>query len=80
MKRKILGYLFIALAIPMTLAILGKTIQLLTTLTEMIRALTAGLDAYQMGKVLGVIIYWSIHFSVTFLLWRYGIKWIRAKG
>jgi hypothetical protein len=36
------------------------------------------MDGYQIGVVLGKMIYWFIHMGVTIVFWIFGIRWIKA--
>lgn len=78
-SKKILGYIFIALAILLTLAIVGQLPALFGVILSFFKIFTGKLESYQMGEVFGHIIYWIIHLVVTFALWKYGIRWTRKE-
>jgi len=75
--KKILGYIFIALAIILTLAIVGLLPKLIGTIFGIFKIFTGALDEYQIGKIIGTTIYWTIHIALTITLWIYGRRWIK---
>lgn len=75
--RKILGYIFIVVAIILTLAIVGQLPKLTGAIIGVFKIFTGALDSYQVGNVIGTIIYWLIHITLTITLWIYGRRWIR---
>lgn len=77
--KKILGSVFIVLAILLILTIVGQLTKVIAAIAGMIKIFTGSLDSHQTGEVVGVIIYWVAHFAATFALWKFGIKWIKNK-
>lgn len=75
--RKILGYIFIVVAIILTLAIVGQLPELIGTIIGVFKIFTGALDSYQVGKVIGTTIYWTIHIALTITIWIYGRRWIK---
>ncbi len=78
-SKKVFGYLFIALAAILTLAILGQLQALLSAISGIFIIFTGKLNGYQSGVLFGHFIYWVIHISLTVLLWNYGIKWTKRQ-
>lgn len=78
--NRILGYAFIFLACLLSLAIIGQLPTLFGVLLSFFKIFTGKLDSYQIGESIGHIIYWTAHFAVTIILWKYGIKWSRKQG
>jgi hypothetical protein len=76
-KRKILGYIFIVVAIILTFAIVGQLPKLIGTIFGVFKIFTGALDSYQVGIVIGESIYWLIHIALTNTLWIYGRRWIK---
>lgn len=76
MSRKIIGVIFILLAVIMTLAIVGQLPKLIAVWLQFIALFGGNTDAYQTGNVVGQLIYWFIHFAATFALWKYGVRWV----
>ena len=76
-KRKILGYLFIVVAIILTLTIVGQLPKLIGAIIGIFKIFMSALDSYQVGNAIGTTIYWSIHIALTITLWIYGRRWIR---
>ena len=61
----------------MILAIVGQVPQLFATIFGIFKIFTGTLDSYQIGKVIGSLLYWIFHFTVTIYLWIYGRRWTR---
>ena len=74
-SKRIFGFIFIFLASILTLAIVGQLPSLFGTILGFFKMFTWKLDSYQIGEVIGHIIYWIIHFIATIALWKYGIRW-----
>lgn len=79
-SKKIIGYIFIILAITLTLAIIGLLPTLFGVVISFSQIFTGKLNGFQIGEVFGQLIYWIIHFVVTILLWKYGIRWVSKKN
>jgi len=77
MSKRIFGVIFIILAAILTLAIVGQLPTLFGVLSSFFAMFTDKLDASQAGETIGHVIYWVIHFTLTILLWRYGVRWAR---
>jgi hypothetical protein len=73
--RKTIGYVFILLAIILTITVIGLLPFLFKTVFNFFKIFTGKLDSSQIGYTIGSIIYWVIHISLTILLWIYGRKW-----
>ena len=78
-SKRIYGYVFILLAILLTLAIIGQLPTLIGVLFGFLKIFTGKLDSSQIGEVIGPIIYWIFHFVATIALWKYGIRWSRKQ-
>ncbi|MGN6604849.1 MAG: hypothetical protein ACTHK8_20500 [Ginsengibacter sp.] len=74
-SKRILGIIFIILAIVLSVATVGLFPSFLAAMFGIFRLLTDHLSAYQVGEVSGKLIYWAVHFVVLIGLWRYGIRW-----
>jgi hypothetical protein len=64
-------------AIILTLAIVGQLPKLIGAIIGVFKIFSGALDSYQVGKVIGTTIYWSIHIALTITLWIYGRRWIK---
>lgn len=73
--RKTFGYIFIILAIILTIIIIGLLPSLFKAVINLFKIFTGKLDSSQIGYAIGSFIYWGIHISLTILLWIYGKKW-----
>lgn len=78
-SKRIFGFIFILLASLLTLAIVGQLPALFGTILGFLKIFTGKLDAYQIGQVIGRIIYWIIHFVATIALWKYGLRWSKKQ-
>ncbi|MFI5205749.1 MAG: hypothetical protein ACHQVK_02310 [Candidatus Paceibacterales bacterium] len=76
-SKKVYGYVFITLAVILTLAILGQLQALFTAIFGIFIAFTGKLNGYQSGILVGSFIYWVIHISLTVVFWNYSIKWTK---
>jgi hypothetical protein len=76
-SRKIIGYIFVVIAIILTLTIVGLLPKLIGTIFGIFKIFMGKLDSYQVGQVIGTAIYWTVHISLTILLWIYGRRWIK---
>ena len=74
-SKRILGVVFIILALVMTLAIVGQLPSLFAALFGFFELLTRHLSSFQAGEVFGRLFYWILHFAATIALWIYGIRW-----
>ena len=77
MTKRIFGAVFIILAVILTLAIIGQLPTLFGVMFSFFAMFTGKLDASQVGETIGHVIYWIIHFAMTIVLWRYGVRWVR---
>lgn len=77
--KKIFGYIFIVIAIILTIPIVGLFPNLLETIIEFFKIFTGSLDSYEVGKVMGLLVYWIVHFVLTITLWIYSNRWIKTR-
>lgn len=75
--KKVIGYLFIIIAILLTLATLALIPKLIGAIFGVFKIFTGSLDSYEVGRVIGKLIYWVLHFALTITLWVYGRRWIK---
>jgi hypothetical protein len=78
-SKRICGIIFILLASLLTLAIVGQLPTLFGVFIGFFKIFTGKLDSFQIGEVIGHIIYWIFHFVATIALWRYGVIWSRKQ-
>lgn len=78
-SKRISGYVFILLASLLTLAIVGQLPTLFGVLFSFFKIFTGNLDSSEIGKVIGHIIYWILHFVSTLALWKYGLRWSKKE-
>jgi len=75
--RKIFGYIFVAVAIILSIAIVGQISAILKLIFNIFKMFTGTLDSYAIGLTLGSLCYWIFHIGVTILLWTSGRKRIK---
>ncbi|SEH87674.1 hypothetical protein SAMN02927937_01892 [Paenimyroides aquimaris] len=73
--KKIFGYLFIIVAVILTLAIIVLLPQFMKALLPAVFNNHSG--SYEIAYNVGYITYWIIHPIITIILWRVGIRWIK---
>jgi hypothetical protein len=78
-NKKVFGYIFIVVAVILTLAIVGQVSQLFGAILDFFKVFTGTLDGHQVGQVVGALVYWIFHFALTISLWIYGRRCIRNK-
>ncbi len=78
-SKKILGYIFILLACVLSLAIIGQLPAIIGIFFSIVHIFTGKLNGFQIGEIIGQIIYWAVHFALTTALWKYGIKWSKKQ-
>ena len=79
-SKKILGWIFITIAILLTIAIIGQIPTLFRTVFQFFAIFTGNLDSYQIGRAIGGIIYWILHFAATIGLWKCGSRFIKKNS
>lgn len=79
-SRKILGYLFIALAVLLSFAFIGSLPMMIRIPVLMLKLVLGKLEAYNAGYVIGQFIYMVGYIAALYFLWRYGLKWSRMKA
>ena len=78
-SKKFFGVVFIILALLLTLAILGQLPSLFEVIINFFRIFTGKLNSSQVGEEIGHVIYWTVHFTLTIIFWKYGIQWLKKK-
>lgn len=73
-SKKIFGYLFIIVAVILTLAIIVLLPQFMKVLFAIFENHS---DSYQIGYSVGYIVFLIIHIIITIILWKTGIRWIK---
>jgi hypothetical protein len=75
--KKVFGYIFIVVAIFLTLVTVALIPKLLGAIIGFFKIFNGSLDNYEIGRVIGKLIYWVLHFGLTITLWVYGRRWIK---
>ena len=75
--KKVLGYIFIVLSVMLLLAAIGQLPSIFAAIFGFFKVFTGTLDGYGIGYVIGMLIYWVLHFLLMVVLWRHGRKWTR---
>lgn len=76
-SRKILGYIFIIIAIFLTLALIVLLPQLIKVLLAMFKPNS---NSFEIGYSVGYIAFLIIQTMITIILWRVGIRWTKKKS
>lgn len=72
-SKKIFGYIFIVIAVVLTLAIIALIPQLMVILA----ALKDNSNSYDIGYSVGYTAFLIIQISITIILWRVGMRWTK---
>lgn len=75
--KRIFGYIFIALAVVLVIAMLTQIVNLVSAIAGIFMLFTGKLSAYTAGILLGQLMFWILYFALIFLLWKYGRRWTR---
>lgn len=76
--KRIFGYIFLLLAIILTLLVIRILPDLMYEIINLFLSLIEGaIDIYNIGFILAKIVYYVVYFIMLALLWIYGIKWIK---
>ena len=79
MKKKLLGYTFIVLAVIFIIIAIGQLPYIVKAVLGLIKIFSGTLDSYEAGRAAGAVIYWVLHFLLIVTLLRYGRRWIKNK-
>ena len=74
-SKRIFGIIFIIIAIILTLLAASQFLVVFEAILKFSTIFSGNLDSFQVGEAIGNFFYWVIHFFVTFLLWKYGLRW-----
>ena len=77
MARRILGYIFIALAFVLTIGAMAALPAFIAAIGQLFRIFSGKIDAYDVGYLTGQLLTWAMYFFLVFLLWKYGRKFTR---
>jgi len=66
--HKTFGYILLVLSIVLFLAIIGQIQSFVAAIFGFFRLFSGSVDAYQKGKIIGALIYWIVHVSLTIFL------------
>jgi hypothetical protein len=75
--KRILGYIFIVVAILLALLIVARIFSLIGAVFAFLKIFTGNLDSYQMGYAVGVLLLWGIHIALTVFFRGIGRRWIK---
>lgn len=54
--------------------------KLIITTGGFIKLFTGTFDGYEFGRLLAVVLISFIHLGITYVLWKYGLKWVKPKA
>ncbi|MCC6279124.1 MAG: hypothetical protein IT262_00885 [Saprospiraceae bacterium] len=72
--NKVLGYIFIVLAILFSFSILGGIPQFVETIVGLFTEKANGIES---GRAIGAFIGWLVKIALTVALWVYGVRWTK---
>ncbi len=72
--NKVLGYIFIVLAILFSFSILGGIPQFVETIVGLFAEKANGIES---GRAMGAFIGWLVKIALTIALWIYGVRWTK---
>ena len=75
--KKILGYIFIILAILLCIVIIGQISTFINTIIGVFSIFTGKLNAGEIGNAMGHLFYWAIYITLIVIFWKYGRKWTK---
>lgn len=75
--KKIIGYIFIIIAIFLTVAIIGQIQRVIESIFGIFKIFNGELESYHLGKIIGSFIYWFLHFSIIIFLFFLGKRFIK---
>lgn len=78
-SKRVLGFVFILIAVLLTLGIVGQLPDLFGVILGFFMIFTGKLDRVQIGEIIGQTIFWIFYFVITIALWNYGIKWSKKQ-
>jgi hypothetical protein len=78
--KKPLGYILIAIAILLTLALIGQLTEFLRALFGIFKIFSGKVDGFQRGQAIGSLIYWVLHIMLTVYLFKVGGRWIKNRS
>lgn len=74
--RKILGYIFILLAILLIIAFIGQITKAFAAIVGFFVIFTGRLSVDDVGYAIGHFVYWVIHILAIFFLVKYARRWL----
>lgn len=78
--KRIFGYIFIVLAVMLSLAFIGMLPSFIATTIGLINIIIGNTGNYESGYIFGQFVAQLTTFGLTFLLWYYGLQWKRLKN
>jgi hypothetical protein len=72
--NKVLGYIFIVLALLFSFSILGGIPQFVETIVGLFTEKANGIES---GRAIGAFIGWLVKIALTVALWVYGVRWTK---
>ncbi|MGB0178255.1 MAG: hypothetical protein ACPF9D_13905 [Owenweeksia sp.] len=77
--KRLSGFLFIVIAIILTLGFIGLIKPLVMNLQNFVELLSGNGDAHDAGYVMGMTLSGLLYVGITILFWFYGRRWITKK-
>jgi hypothetical protein len=77
--KRIFGYIFLVLAIILSIAFIGLLPKFKDTIIEMLYILSGKVENYEAGYIFGRFIAQLITVATITILWIFGLKWKKNK-
>lgn len=78
--KKILGYIFIAISIILSIAVIGQLPSFVSSITDLSNIFHKNIDSESLGNIIGTFVYWVIHITLIIILWKFGRKWTKKRS
>ena len=78
--KKILGYIFMVIAVILGVVIVGQLPQLVGAIFGLFKIFTVQMSSYQAGQQIGIFIYWVLHIAITITLIVIGNRWTKKQS
>ena len=73
--KKIFGYAFLFIAVTLSLGFLARLPKFLQDTVSFLKIFTGSMDT--VSRSVTVFVLWVLQVILVFVLWWYGIKWVR---
>lgn len=79
MLKKISGFIFVALAIILSISFVQRFNEFTRSILGVLQIATDNPETYKAGYTIGAMTYWLIHIGLTTVCWIFGLRWIKRQ-